>query len=224
MLYFGNWIGHHFFSLCNWGTNVEQCNCGTVKPSTQLRVKNGRGISRKIGLAIKYLLQCAQSSFNLHSYCQISLSMCSTVHNVYSCCRIFLAHLFVYTMRICTLAQLQSYLQSKRSAFHSSLDQLYEKQVHPIVFLKGILQRVFQPGDCLWKDGRGFLWVKNASNVFLNIISVDGDKSGEGCERNWDTIIQSHNLTSDIKHPIIFPRTSSRDKALFPQFSSDKYL
>ena len=124
MLYFGNWIGHHFFSLCNWGTNVEQCNCGTVKPSTELRVKNGRGISRKIGLAIKYLLQCAQSSFNLHSYCQISLSMCSTVHIVYSYCRIFifvcthlhiffvhtctLAHLFVYTMRICTLAQLQT--------------------------------------------------------------------------------------------------------------------
>ena len=172
MLYLGkdgggklNWSS--FFSLCNWGTNVEQCNCGTVKPSTQLRVKNGRGISRKIGLAIKYLLQCAQSSFNVHSYCQISLSMCSTVHNVYSCCRIFLAHLFVYTMRICTLAQLQSYFQGKRSAFHSSLDQLYEKQVHPIVFLKGILQRVFQPGDCLWKDGRGFLWVKNASNVFF---------------------------------------------------------
>ena len=118
---------------------MEQCNCGTVKPSTELRVKNGRGISRKIGLAIKYLLQCAQSSFNVHSYCQISLSMCSTVHIVYSYCRIFifvctLAHLFVYTMRICTLAQLQSYFQGKRSAFHSSLDQLYEKQVHPIVF------------------------------------------------------------------------------------------
>ena len=135
---------------------MEQCNCGTVKPSTQLRVKNGRGISRKIGLAIKYLLQCAQSSFNLHSYCQISLSMCSTVHIVivYSCCRIFifvytLAHLFLYTMPNCTLAQLQSYFQSKRSAFHSSLDQLYEKKLHPIVFLKGILQRVFQPGDCL---------------------------------------------------------------------------
>ena len=150
MLYFGNWIGHHFFSLCNWGTNVEQCNCGTVKPSTELRVKNGRGISRKIGLAIKYLLQCAQSSFNLHSYCQISLSMCSTVHIVYSYCRIFLF--------VCT-----SYCVHDAHLHTCTAAKLSPKQKVSFSFLPGSTLRETSASNC-------FFW--RAYKEYFNLVTV----------------------------------------------------